>query len=92
MEIVNAEFRKVCEFFRTNRLVLHPDKTKFILFTWSGGEQNLEIFCNNNKDLLLDPSLIKQISLVNSTDEIPAVKFLGIFIDSTTFLLNIIPL
>ena len=35
--IVNNEFRKVCEFFRTNRLVLHPDKTKFILFTRSGG-------------------------------------------------------
>ena len=58
--------------------------------TFSKGE-GVKIFCNNNKDLLLDPSLIKQISLVNSTDEIPAVKFLGIFIDSTTFLLNIIP-
>ena len=71
--------------------MLHPDKTKMLLFsTFSKGE-GVEIFCNNNKDLLLDPSLIKQISLVNSTDEIPAVKFLGIFIDSTTFLLNIIP-
>ena len=44
MEIVNAAFRKVCEFFRTNQLVLHPDKTKFILFTRPGGEQNLVIF------------------------------------------------
>ena len=32
IETVNTEFRKICEFFRLNRLVLHPDKTKFILF------------------------------------------------------------
>ena len=32
IETVNTEFLKICEFFRLNRLVLHPDKTKFILF------------------------------------------------------------
>ena len=79
MEIVNAEFRKVCEFFRTNRLVLHPDKTKFILFTRSGGEQNLEFFCNNNNSEQNDPNNISLISRVNSNDDVPAVKFLGVF-------------
>ena len=34
-ELVNAEFQKVCEFFRINRMVLHPDKTNFILFSRS---------------------------------------------------------
>ena len=81
MEIVNAEFRKVREFFCTNRLVLHPDKTKFILFTRSGGEQNLEIFCNNNNSEQNDPNNISLISRVNSNDNVPAVKFLGVFFD-----------
>ena len=35
MVMANTEFQKICEFFRVNRLVLHPDKTKFILFTRS---------------------------------------------------------
>ena len=65
-EIVNREFRKVCEFFRTNRLVLHPDKTKFILFTRSGGEGfDLEIFCNNNNHDQNDPNKISPIIRVN---------------------------
>ena len=79
---VNLEFKKICDFFRSNKLMLHPDKTKMLFFSTSSKGEGVEIFCNNNNDLLLDPSLIKQISLVNSTDEIPAVKFLGIFIDS----------
>ena len=33
--MANTEFQKICEFFCVNRLVLHPDKTKFILFTRS---------------------------------------------------------
>ena len=79
IEIVNVEFRKVCEFFRTNRLVLHPDKTKFILFTRSGGVQNLEIYCNNNNPDQNDPNNISLISRINSNDDVPAVKFLGVF-------------
>ena len=62
--------------------MLHPDKTKMLFFSTSSQGEGVEIFCNNNNDLLLDPSLIKQISVQNSADEIPAVKFLGIFIDS----------
>ena len=32
VEIVNTEFRKVCELSLINQMVLHPDKTKFMLF------------------------------------------------------------
>jgi hypothetical protein len=32
-DFVNTEFQKVCEFFRSNKLSLHPDKTKFMIFT-----------------------------------------------------------
>ena len=80
-EIVNTEFRKVCQFFRSNRLVLHPDKTKFMLFTRSGGGLNPVIYCNNNNFGQDEPSNISLISRVNTNDDIPAVKFLGVFFD-----------
>ena len=47
-EIINAEFRKICEYFRINRMVLHPDKTKFIVFSRSTEGTSLKLFCNNN--------------------------------------------
>jgi len=80
--LVNSEFKKTCDFFRSNRLMLHPDKTKMLFFSTTSKGEGVKIYCNNNNDLLLDPNLIKEISLVSNTDEIPAVKFLGIFIDS----------
>ena len=30
---VNREFKKISDFFRSHKLALHPEKTKFILFT-----------------------------------------------------------
>ena len=50
IEEVNKEFKKVCEFFRTNRLVLHPDKTKFIIFSCSNFNQDIRIVCDNNNN------------------------------------------
>ena len=49
-ENVNIEFQKVCEFFRANRLALHPEKTKFIVFTSNPiiKNHNIALFCNNN--------------------------------------------
>ena len=92
VEIINTEFKKVCEFFRINRMVLHPDKTKFMLFSRTGGEQDLNIFCNNNNS---DQDLAENISVisrVSANDVLPAIKFLGVFfililILNTTFLL-----
>jgi hypothetical protein len=31
---VNIEFRKVVYYFRAHKLSLHPDKTKFIVFSF----------------------------------------------------------
>ena len=78
-EIVNTEFRKICDYFRTNRMVLHPDKTKFILFSRSKAGAKLNLFCNNNN---MDQDLAEHISPlgeVTSEDSTPAVKFLGFF-------------
>ena len=80
-EIINAEFRKICEYFRINRMVLHPDKTKFIVFSRSTEGTSLKLFCNNNN---LDQDLAANISSlgqVTSNDTLPAIKFLGIFFD-----------
>ena len=81
--IVNLEFKKVCDYFRTNKLCLHPDKTKLLFFSTSSRGEGLEIFCNNNNDLLLDPSLIKKLSCISNDDDVPAAKFLGVFFDQS---------
>ena len=71
----------MCEFFRINRLVLHPDKTKFMIFSRSPAIQNVVIFCeNNNPDQNLAAN-ISPISRVTTNDDLPAVKLLGVFFD-----------
>ena len=81
VEIVNTEFRKVCEFFRINRMVLHPAKTKCMLFSRTGGGQDLNIFCNNNNLDQDSAENISVISRVTVNDELPAIQFLGVFFD-----------
>ena len=45
-DIVNEELRKVGEYFRINRMVLHPDKTKCMLFTRTVGASDPILYCN----------------------------------------------
>ena len=62
-------------------MVLHPDKTKFILFTKSNVRADLNLFCNNNN---LDQELAENVSplgQVTADNNIPVVKFLGVFFD-----------
>ena len=81
IETVNTEFRKICEFFRLNRLVLHPDKTKFILFTREKVQRDVVLYCNNNNPDQNLPENISEIKRVLSTNTLPAMKFLGIYFD-----------
>ena len=78
---VNAQFRKVCEFFRINKMVLHPDKTKFMLFEKYHPNQNIKIFMNNNNTNEDNPSQISELGRITENDQIPAIKFLGVFFD-----------
>ena len=81
-EMVNCEFGKVCEFFCINKMVLHPDKTKFILFSRSNfNNETIQIFCNNNNSNQNNPNLIHPITRVLSSDNEPAIKFLGVLFD-----------
>ena len=81
---VNSAFKLVCNFFRYNKLALHPAKTKFMLFTNSNEVKNKNfniVLDFNNDDSVPDPTLVSNLERVNVDSKIPAIKFLGIFID-----------
>jgi len=80
--LVNTEFKKICDFFRTNKLMLHPDKTKILFFSNTSKGEGVHILCNNNNNDSNDPSLIKHLPIIANNDDIPAAKFLGIYFDS----------
>jgi len=82
-DYVNIEFQKVVQYFRSNKLFLHPSKTKFILFSNSSLQNldNLQIFMNNNNVNSHNPDLITPIEQITTDCTIPAVRFLGIYID-----------
>ena len=84
LEKVNSEFKKVVDFFRSHKLTLHFDKTKFILFTNSSVARSKDIVLhlnfNSDGDAQND-KLISPLTRVTVTSEIPAIKFLGVFID-----------
>ncbi len=67
-------------FFRANGLSIHPQKTKFMLFSNSKAalNTNLQIFINNNNVNENDPSLLSPLYKA-SMDE--TIKFLGVHID-----------
>jgi hypothetical protein len=81
--LVNTEFQKVVQYLRTYKLALHPNKTQFILFTHSlaAKEKPPEISIKNNDVGMQDPSKLILIPNIDVKSPVPAVKFLGIFID-----------
>ena len=84
-EHVNTEFQKVCEFFRSNRLSLHPDKTKFMIFSSNQNvkSQNISVFCNNNNlNVTQIESSIFPLKQVKPHDDISSVRFLGVLFDT----------
>jgi hypothetical protein len=79
---VNQEFRKVVYYFRAHKLVLHPDKTVFMIFSnrnLSELDENVYID-NNNFDENYALNLKTPILCVNTLQS-PKVKFLGIMLD-----------
>jgi hypothetical protein len=95
---VNLEFHKLCTWMRANRLKLHPDKTKFMIFCNKQKKIDLElckIFLNNNDQMVGDSvnnDLISPVVCINSLDE-PIVRFLGLILDPhLTFKAHITPL
>jgi len=86
IQTANLEFYKLCTWMRANKLKLHPDKTKFMIFCNSKKKINLEvckIFLDNNDNNLNEyrnDEHISPVICINSLDE-PIVRFLGLFLD-----------
>jgi Reverse transcriptase (RNA-dependent DNA polymerase) len=83
IEKTNLEFQKICEYFRSNMLSLHPDKTKYILITNSpiAHDTKLSIFINNNNPDQNCTSRIHEINRVGISDKVAAIKYLGVYFD-----------
>jgi hypothetical protein len=61
---VNVEFKKVVYFFRAHKLALHPDKTKFMIFSHSNAVNDTNLRINidfNNYNVETISALIKPI-------------------------------
>ena len=83
--MVNIELKKISFYFRQHGLSLHPDKTKFLLFSNSPEIRNRKpniVIDQNNPGDPFNPNLLKTISCVHPSDEIPAIRFLGVYFDS----------
>jgi len=80
---INTEFRKICAYFRLNKLSLNPSKTKFIIFSNSQQAQNYDfkLFVNNNNTNKNNPENVFEISRVTDNDIVPAIKYLGVYFD-----------
>ena len=85
IDLANQEFAKVAQWMRANRLKLHPDKTKFMIFCTHKKPLNLDI-CKiylNDNDIDCreqNPNLISELECLNTRND-PSVRFLGIFLD-----------
>jgi len=80
-EIVNSEFQKIVHFFRAHKLALHPEKTKFMLFSNKKVNQIPQIYINFNDPNSINPSNpIVPMQCINLSDD-PSYKFLGVHID-----------
>jgi hypothetical protein len=80
---VNTEFKKIVTYFRAHRLSLHTSKTKFMVFSNSQAvlNFNFDIVIDNNNENSHDPLNIFHIQRVTQDCDIPAIKFLGVFMD-----------
>ena len=69
IEVLNIELKKISYWFRTNELSLHPDKTKFMIFTKNESNidfDNINIVLDYNKYNQNDHNLITRLTYVNS--------------------------
>ncbi len=81
---VNSEFQKVVYYFRKNRLSLHPEKTKFMIFSDSVNVKKdpPQIYANyNNFNGPEDANLVYPIENITVNSTVPAIRYLGVYFD-----------
>ena len=84
VEILNSELKKICDWFRCNEMSLNAKKTKFMIFNKKENSiiwDEIDIKLNFNNENENNPENIKSLGYVNLSSEIPAIKFLGVYID-----------
>jgi Reverse transcriptase (RNA-dependent DNA polymerase) len=87
VKFVQSEFKKVTDYFRYNKLSLHPQKTNFMIFSPNQNVMNkkIELFVDNNNVSSENPNYCSvrkhAICQITTSCEVPAVKFLGVYID-----------
>ncbi len=80
---VNEEFSKIINFFNYHKLLLHPVKTKFLIFTNNHQVKSMkiDIYFNSNPTNQLNLTDLPLLQNVTSNDDIPAIRFLGVYFD-----------
>jgi hypothetical protein len=80
---VNSEFKKVVYFFCAHKLALHPNKTKFMIFSHNNAALNTDLKISidfNNFSGEFEHNLLSLIEFVNNSTD-PVIKFLGVQFD-----------
>jgi hypothetical protein len=68
--IVNEEFQKIVHYFRKHKLALHPEKTKFMLFTSQKNPTMPNILINfNDPDSTTNVNPIVPMHCINTSDQ-----------------------
>ena len=83
-DFVNKEFHKVVQYFRENKLSLHPEKTKIMFFSKSPrvNSNPPTIYINyNDLDSAEKPDLLIPIENISINSRIPAIRYLGVYFD-----------
>jgi hypothetical protein len=82
---VNAELKKIANWFRSNKMAVNTSKTKFIVFRTRGKRidpSDCELVFNNNElGKEEDPNLIFEIKRVHNEGEEKSYKALGVLLD-----------
>jgi hypothetical protein len=92
IDLANHEVPRLIEWYSANRLLIHPDKTKTILFTTPSKNLNLSfdeiqlrsnfpVYINLNNENENDPSKISNLKLISYNGEEKYAKHLGVLID-----------
>ena len=92
---VNLELKKWAQWFRTNKMAVNFNKTKFIIFHTRGKKVDLDgkkiIFDNNDPSSPFNPDLVCELERIHNNHTDPSsrsYKLLGILLDEHLTFLN----
>jgi hypothetical protein len=82
-DFTNSELKKLCTYFRANKLSLHPEKTKYLLISYNNTtpEERHRLAIDNNNPGDNDPQNIFISHRVTNSDPVSAIKYLGVYFD-----------